>query len=128
MCQSNTVVGVLLLLTAWRHSLLLSKALIQHFGSGASERHGFALWDIKTTAIIIGREIVQAALSKKEAAVILKDISWLWRTAYNTAVQGCIDWPSEIVSDLFDISREARVYFRAFLGSESSDVNAPPSS
>ncbi|KAF9508011.1 hypothetical protein BS47DRAFT_1320937 [Hydnum rufescens UP504] len=68
---------------------LLSKALIQHFGSG--------------------REIIQAALSKKEAAVVLKDISWLWRTAYNTAVQGCIDWPSEIVSDLFDISREARL-------------------
>lgn len=37
-------------------------------------------------------------------AVITKDISWLWRTAYNTAVQGCAEWENSEgqVADLFE--------------------------
>ncbi|TDL22344.1 hypothetical protein BD410DRAFT_821261 [Rickenella mellea] len=49
-------------------------------------------------------ELVKAALKGKGAAMIVKDVSWLWRTAYNTAVQGCSNWEhaEEQVADLFD--------------------------
>lgn len=40
--------------------------------------------------------------------LIFKDISWLWRSAYNCAVQGCSEWEcaGEQISELFDISKE----------------------
>jgi len=40
--------------------------------------------------------------------MVLKDISWLWRTAYNCAVQGCSDWSDaeERAPRLFDVARE----------------------
>jgi len=39
---------------------------------------------------------------------IIKDVSWLWRTAYNCAAQGCTEWENaeERVPPLFDASRE----------------------
>lgn len=39
--------------------------------------------------------------------VNFKDLSWLWRTAYNVAVQGCADWEDseDSLSELFDLSR-----------------------
>lgn len=41
-----------------------------------------------------------------------KDISWLWRTAYNCAVQGCTEWgDGEAASRLFDVSREVSSLF-----------------
>ncbi|KAH9850619.1 meiosis protein SPO22/ZIP4 like-domain-containing protein [Lenzites betulinus] len=59
---------------------------------------------------------VVAALETKEAnAVGTKDVSWLWRTAYNTAVQGCSEWENQedSISDLFDIARQLlQIYTR----------------
>ncbi|EDR10149.1 uncharacterized protein LACBIDRAFT_318203 [Laccaria bicolor S238N-H82] len=50
-----------------------------------------------------------AAVSEQRAvSLIFKDVSWLWQTAYNCAVQGCSDQDNagEQISELFDISRE----------------------
>jgi hypothetical protein len=37
----------------------------------------------------------------------MKDISWLWRSAYNSAVQGCSEWEncSDQIAELFDAAR-----------------------
>jgi len=56
---------------------------------------------------ITGKTLIES-FSKEQCAVAAKDISWLWRTAYNCAVQGCADWEGaeDAVTNLFDISRE----------------------
>lgn len=44
-----------------------------------------------------------------QRAAVAQDVSWLWRSAYNCAVQGCADWKDdEAVSAAFDIAREVR--------------------
>ncbi|KDR70078.1 hypothetical protein GALMADRAFT_76693 [Galerina marginata CBS 339.88] len=56
----------------------------------------------------MARILTQAASSQKVVPLVLKDISWLWRTAYNCAVQGCSEWEDagEQISELFDIAKE----------------------
>ncbi|KAJ3723773.1 meiosis protein SPO22/ZIP4 like-domain-containing protein [Lentinula raphanica] len=51
--------------------------------------------------------IVDKASEQKTISLIIKDVSWIWRTAYNCAVQGCSDWDGfqEQISALFDISK-----------------------
>ncbi|KIO03245.1 hypothetical protein M404DRAFT_625830 [Pisolithus tinctorius Marx 270] len=41
-------------------------------------------------------------------ALVIRDLSWLWRTAYNCAIDGCSDWDNhgEEVSNAFDIARQ----------------------
>ncbi|KAG6873268.1 hypothetical protein C0995_001042 [Termitomyces sp. Mi166 len=53
------------------------------------------------------RILTEAACTQKAMSLISKDVSWLWRTAYNCAVQGCSEWErcEERVADLFDIAR-----------------------
>ena len=52
--------------------------------------------------------------AKLDTSTNIQDISWLWRTAYNTAVQACLDWEGyeDSISDLFNISRQVscRIY------------------
>lgn len=43
--------------------------------------------------------------TKDNLAVIAKDLSWLWRTAYNAAVAGCQDWEELDVAEIFDLAR-----------------------
>ncbi|KXN85140.1 hypothetical protein AN958_11630 [Leucoagaricus sp. SymC.cos] len=52
--------------------------------------------------------LTDAAVTQKSFPLIMKDVSWLWRTAYNYAVQGCSEWSNceERIAELFDISRE----------------------
>jgi hypothetical protein len=52
--------------------------------------------------------LVDAACAEQKSIMITKDISWLWRTAYNSAIQGCSEWNSAEaqVTELFQISRE----------------------
>ncbi|THH12968.1 hypothetical protein EW146_g7196 [Bondarzewia mesenterica] len=52
--------------------------------------------------------LVRAACVEKRATIVIKDISWLWRTAYNCAIQGCSEWDNaeDKVPRLFDLSRE----------------------
>ncbi|KAH9487374.1 hypothetical protein JR316_0001449 [Psilocybe cubensis] len=54
------------------------------------------------------RILTEAAVSQKVVPLVFKDISWLWRTAYNCAVQGCAEWENagDEISELFDIARE----------------------
>ncbi|VDB86539.1 unnamed protein product [Peniophora sp. CBMAI 1063] len=65
----------------------------------------------KHVAALIGhfetaQQLVQTARDEKRAALIIKDISWLWRTAYNCANQGCAEWDDaeRKVPALFDIA------------------------
>ncbi|KAJ8488783.1 hypothetical protein ONZ51_g3351 [Trametes cubensis] len=59
--------------------------------------------------------LVTALEAKRNSAVGTKDVSWLWRTAYNTAVQGCAEWENQedSISDLFDVARQLlQIYAR----------------
>lgn len=44
-------------------------------------------------------------------SLVIRDVSWLWRTAYNCAVKGCTEWDNaeDRVPPLFDVSREVRL-------------------
>lgn len=55
-----------------------------------------------------GKVFVTTAQKEKTIHLITKDLSWLWRTAYNCAVQGCSEWVAceERISDLFDVARD----------------------
>ncbi|KAJ7691328.1 meiosis protein SPO22/ZIP4 like-domain-containing protein [Mycena rosella] len=52
--------------------------------------------------------LAEAACAQKAVALIIKDVSWLWRTAYNCAVQGCAEWEQneERISELFEVARD----------------------
>ncbi|KAJ6559308.1 meiosis protein SPO22/ZIP4 like-domain-containing protein [Mycena sp. CBHHK59/15] len=52
--------------------------------------------------------LAEAACAQKAIALIIKDVSWLWRTAYNCAIQGCAEWDrsEERVSELFEVARD----------------------
>ncbi|KAI0033707.1 meiosis protein SPO22/ZIP4 like-domain-containing protein [Vararia minispora EC-137] len=54
------------------------------------------------------RDMVQAGCAQKRLPLIIKDVSWLWRTAYNCANQGCAEWENaeEKVPALFDVAGE----------------------
>ncbi|KAF5339435.1 hypothetical protein D9611_009828 [Ephemerocybe angulata] len=44
---------------------------------------------------------------QKAVSLIMKDLSWLWRRAYNSAVQGCSEWEGcgDQISELFEIAK-----------------------
>ena len=48
------------------------------------------------------------ASTQKAIPLIMKDVSWLWRTAYNCAIQGCSEWEDceEQIWTLFNIARD----------------------
>ncbi|KAI6165514.1 meiosis protein SPO22/ZIP4 like-domain-containing protein [Pisolithus thermaeus] len=48
------------------------------------------------------------AVACENVALVIRDLSWLWRTAYNCAIDGCSNWDNhgEEVSSAFDISRQ----------------------
>ncbi|GJJ13838.1 hypothetical protein Clacol_008095 [Clathrus columnatus] len=54
-----------------------------------------------------GNDVCDTAQEKKNLPAIVKELSWLWRTAYNIAVQGCSEWTDseEQLAELFDLSR-----------------------
>lgn len=79
--------------------------LVAHFITGGVQRiHRPTSSDFVPAA----RTLVETALSEQKLAVVMKDLSWLWRTAYNCAVQGCAEWENseDQVTDLFEIARE----------------------
>ncbi|KAH7881641.1 uncharacterized protein C8R40DRAFT_57431 [Lentinula edodes] len=74
------------------------------------------LIDSVVTHFRTAKILVDAAFEQKAVSLIIKDVSWLWRTAYNCAVQGCSDWDGfqEQISALFDISKDMlEVYCQA---------------
>ncbi|KAF7437402.1 hypothetical protein PC9H_004241 [Pleurotus ostreatus] len=54
------------------------------------------------------KTLTEAACTQKAFSIINKDVSWLWRTAYNAAIQACTEWEdaNEKISDLFEIARD----------------------
>jgi hypothetical protein len=87
-------------------------SLVKHFGTGLVAFFIFVhLAPMLIFTYTIAKDLISQVSTKKGIAVIARDISWLWRMAYNSAVKGCSTWecPDDLVSDLFDISREVRV-------------------
>ncbi|THG97385.1 hypothetical protein EW026_g4602 [Hermanssonia centrifuga] len=68
------------------------------------------------------KTLIESFHATKRSTIIAKDVSWLWRTAYNCAVQGCAEWENseEAVSDLFDIARNL---LEVFCASALTDVD-----
>ncbi|KAG2023937.1 hypothetical protein CC2G_001538 [Coprinopsis cinerea AmutBmut pab1-1] len=66
-----------------------------------------ALIDTLVSHFRTAKILALSALEQKAVSLIQKDISWLWRTAYNCAVQGCSEWEGcgEQISELFDMAR-----------------------
>ena len=60
----------------------------------------------------VARILTQAAVTQGQKAISLisKDLSWLWRTAYNCALQGYCEWDStsEQATEFFNIAREVK--------------------
>lgn len=65
------------------------------------------LIDIAVKHFRTARALTKSACEQKTFALISKDVSWLWRTAYNCAVQGCSEWNEceEQICEFFDIAR-----------------------
>ncbi|KAG8721685.1 hypothetical protein FRC08_011094 [Ceratobasidium sp. 394] len=61
-------------------------------------------------------DLIGATSAKDNVVVIAKDVSWLWRTAYNAAVSGCRDWDELVVVELFDLARELMDAYSNVLG------------
>ncbi|KAG8964728.1 hypothetical protein FRC03_001407 [Tulasnella sp. 419] len=57
----------------------------------------------------MARDLVLEAEAKKSANLIVKDISWLWRTAYNLAIRGCSGWDELVVAELFSCARQVQL-------------------
>ncbi|KAH7906954.1 meiosis protein SPO22/ZIP4 like-domain-containing protein [Hygrophoropsis aurantiaca] len=68
------------------------------------------------------KTLVQSA-ALENSALVIKDISWLWRTAYNSAIQGCADWEhcEEQISQMFDIARQL---LEIYISNSLIDVDA----
>lgn len=91
---------------------LLVTSLVKHFRTGIVDFFIIVPFGPTLTCPhTIAKDLISHVSTKKGIAVIARDISWLWRMAYNSAVKGCSTWecPDDLVSDLFDISREVRV-------------------
>ncbi|PVG03379.1 hypothetical protein CPB86DRAFT_810987 [Serendipita vermifera] len=51
-------------------------------------------------------KLAKDAIAHKDDAVISRDISWLWRTAYNTAVSSLGKWTDGDVTTMFIVARD----------------------
>ncbi|KAN0121444.1 hypothetical protein V8E52_003340 [Russula decolorans] len=67
-----------------------------------------ALIDTLIRHFTTARTLVDTVCKEKRVSLVIRDVSWLWRTAYNCAVKGCTEWDNaeEKVPPLFDGSRE----------------------
>ncbi|PCH33182.1 hypothetical protein WOLCODRAFT_93070 [Wolfiporia cocos MD-104 SS10] len=68
------------------------------------------------------RTLITELSARANVTVVFKDVSWLWRTAYNRAIQGCSEWTEseEYVSELFDVARQL---LEAYRDSALADVD-----
>jgi hypothetical protein len=82
---------------------VLVKMLIEHFRAGES----FLAVNIRLSNLGDSEETDRDGTGEQLG---IDDLSWLWRTTHNCAIQGCLDWEDaeDLISDLFDISREVR--------------------
>ncbi|KAF6758817.1 meiosis protein SPO22/ZIP4 like-domain-containing protein [Ephemerocybe angulata] len=84
-CMIKLILGLLVDPTANRTALI--NTMVEHF---------------RTAKIL-----ATSALEQKAVSLIMKDLSWLWRRAYNSAVQGCSEWEGcgDQISELFEIAK-----------------------
>ncbi|RXW17117.1 hypothetical protein EST38_g8741 [Candolleomyces aberdarensis] len=84
-CMIRLILGLLVDPTANRTALI--DRMVEHFRTA--------------------KVLTISASEQKAISLIMKDISWLWRSAYNSAVQGCSEWEDcpEQIAELFDIAR-----------------------
>jgi hypothetical protein len=84
----------------------LIEMLIKYFAIGESSTSHVNLSPL--TFCISACELVEGTFTEKKEAMIGKDVDWLWRAAYNLAIQGCTEWDNmaERASDLFDLSKQ----------------------
>lgn len=56
---------------------------------------------------LIAKILTEAASTQKAISLISQDVSWLWRTAYNLAIQGCSEWEGceGQITELFDFAK-----------------------
>jgi hypothetical protein len=93
--------------TMWiRFRGVLIDTLVSHFRTGIHLFLEKLLWN-DLTLEYIAKILALSTLEQKSVSIIQKDVSWLWRTAYNCAVQGCSEWEGcgEQISELFDMAR-----------------------
>ena len=66
---------------------------------------------VVSPTLSLAKALIERFRKLKRATIIAKDVSWLWRTAYNCAIQGCSDWENQedAVATLFDVAREVGV-------------------
>lgn len=83
--------------------------LVAHFVTGGVQRVHLVIY---SEFVAVARTLIENALSEGKIAVVMKDLSWLWRTAYNCAVQGCTEWENfeDQVTDLFEIAQQVNPY------------------
>ncbi|CAE6532105.1 unnamed protein product [Rhizoctonia solani] len=68
-------------------------------------------------------DVINVMASRDNLAIIAKDLSWLWRTAYNAAVAGCQDWEELVVAEIFDLSRELmKAYSTTLAAAQDTEV------
>ncbi|KAI0078527.1 hypothetical protein K474DRAFT_1660335 [Panus rudis PR-1116 ss-1] len=58
-----------------------------------------------------------------QATTVAKDISWLWRTAYNTAVHGCSTW-QDAETQIAELFEEAQKLLEIYVEAMLTDVSA----
>ncbi|PSR82972.1 hypothetical protein PHLCEN_2v5942 [Hermanssonia centrifuga] len=92
------------------NSSILVPTLIGHLNTGALHSKLGLPMSADVISIVTAKTLIESFHATKRSTIIAKDVSWLWRTAYNCAVQGCAEWENseEAVSDLFDIARNVR--------------------
>ncbi|KAI0802995.1 hypothetical protein BC629DRAFT_1284035 [Irpex lacteus] len=93
---------------------------------GEPAANGYPIQRFQCMTLFLARILVTQFQEKNGTAVIAKDISWLWRTAYNCAVQGCTEWEDEeAVSHLFDLARQLlEIYCTSVLTEADAELSA----
>ena len=91
----------------------LVQALLNYFKNG--------MWAIMSIAFShamshFSAKTLVETVPYENVALIIRDLSWLWRTAYNCAIEGCSNWDNhgEEVANAFDIAREVSIWLPTF--------------
>jgi hypothetical protein len=76
--------------------------------------------------LVLGIEIVKQSFAQSQESTLTKDISWLWRVSYNTAVELCSEFGvvDKRVTHLFDISKSVSYEF-ALIDKASNSYDTP---
>ncbi|KAI0727576.1 hypothetical protein C8Q72DRAFT_839118 [Fomitopsis betulina] len=96
-------------LTLARCIIRLIMKLIGEPGSNRSSLAPVLIGHFRTAILLIKKLEESVNLT-----LVIRDIAWLWRAAYNCAIQGCSEWEhaESTVSDIFDIARQLLEAYR----------------